>query len=60
MINYSVKNGIYPIIEVITPEEIIEANNKVEKGEVQFRYVIDMKSLNNILIRFKISLFIKN
>lgn len=45
MINYSVENGIYPLIEVITPEEITEAYNKVEKGEVQFRYVIDMKSL---------------
>lgn len=45
MINYSVENEIYPLIEVITPEEITEAYNKVEKGEVQFRYVIDMKSL---------------
>ncbi|MCD8029906.1 MAG: NAD(P)-dependent alcohol dehydrogenase [Bacteroides sp.] len=45
MINYSVEKGIYPEIEVITPAQITEAYDKIEAGEVQFRYVIDMSKL---------------
>lgn len=45
MLDYSVAKGIYPTIEVITPAQITEAYGKVEAGEVQFRYVIDMSKL---------------
>ncbi|MCD8044532.1 MAG: NAD(P)-dependent alcohol dehydrogenase [Tannerellaceae bacterium] len=45
MIDYSVAKGIYPGIEIINPDQINEAWNKVEAGEVQFRYVIDMSKL---------------
>ncbi len=47
MIDYSVQNGIYPDVEVIPAEAaaIDKAYRNVEKGEVKFRYVIDMSTL---------------
>jgi uncharacterized zinc-type alcohol dehydrogenase-like protein len=45
MIDYSVKNKIYPQIEIIEPTQITEAYKKIIKGESQFRYVIDMSKL---------------
>ena len=45
MLDYSVKNGIYPQIELIKMSEINEAFEKVAAGQAKFRYVIDMKSL---------------
>ncbi|WP_258443078.1 NAD(P)-dependent alcohol dehydrogenase [Helicobacter sp. 16-1353] len=47
MIDYSIANNIYPDVEVIkaTSSEINKAYQRVAKGEVQFRYVIDMKTL---------------
>lgn len=45
MIDYSVKNNIYPIVEVVPIQKVNEAFKNVAKGEVQFRYVIDMSSL---------------
>jgi uncharacterized zinc-type alcohol dehydrogenase-like protein len=47
MLDYSVKNNIYPEVEIIRAEGQIvdEAYQKVLAGEVKFRYVIDMKTL---------------
>ncbi|MFV0418366.1 MAG: NAD(P)-dependent alcohol dehydrogenase [Dysgonomonas sp.] len=45
MIDYSVKNNIYPQVEIIAPSQITEAYKKVAAGEVHFRYVIDMSKL---------------
>ncbi|MNL73308.1 Aldehyde reductase YahK [compost metagenome] len=45
MIDYSVKNNIYAQVEVIPVQRINEAYQHILDGKVQFRYVIDMKSL---------------
>ena len=45
MLDFSVKNGIYPQIELIPISEINNTYKKVAKGEANFRFVIDMKSL---------------
>ncbi|MDR2345884.1 MAG: NAD(P)-dependent alcohol dehydrogenase [Planctomycetaceae bacterium] len=45
MLNYSVKNKIYPRIEIIEPSQISDAYKKIKNGEAQFRYVIDMNKL---------------
>jgi uncharacterized zinc-type alcohol dehydrogenase-like protein len=42
MLDYSVKNNIYPQVEFIAPSQITEAYKKLDKGEVRFRFVIDM------------------
>ncbi|TDO22485.1 putative zinc-type alcohol dehydrogenase-like protein [Pedobacter duraquae] len=45
MLDYSVANNIYPDVEIISANQIDEAYQKVIDGKVQFRYVIDMKTL---------------
>lgn len=45
MLDYSIKNNIYPKVEVIPIQQINEAYKNVLDGKVQFRYVIDMASL---------------
>lgn len=45
MLDYSVKNNIYPYVEIIEPSQITDAYKKVADGEVRFRYVIDMSKL---------------
>lgn len=47
MMDYSVAHGIYPDVEVIKADAdlITDAYEKVKKGEVKFRYVIDMSTL---------------
>lgn len=51
VVDYSVKNRLYPMVKVIkgTPEEvakqITEAYNTVVNGDVQFRFVIDVRDL---------------
>lgn len=47
MMDYSVQNNIYPIVEIIKadPAEIDKAYKNVQDGKVKFRYVIDMKTL---------------
>ena len=49
MIDYSIENNIYPNVEIINADSksITEAYNKVIDGEVKFRYVIDMKTIDN-------------
>ena len=47
MMDYSVAHGIYPDVEVIKAyaDLITDAYEKVKNGEVKFRYVIDMSTL---------------
>lgn len=47
MMDYSVAHGIYPDVEVIKADAdlITDAYDKVKNGEVKFRYVIDMSTL---------------
>lgn len=47
MLDYSVKNNIYPQVQVIRAEgrAVDEACRNVRDGKVKFRYVIDMKTL---------------
>lgn len=47
MIDYSVANNIYPEVEIIKADgnAVSEAYQNVIDGKVQFRYVIDMKTL---------------
>lgn len=45
VLDFCARHGIGPDIEVIRIEDINDAYEKVEKGEVRFRYVIDMASI---------------
>ncbi|WP_338731325.1 NAD(P)-dependent alcohol dehydrogenase [Mangrovimonas cancribranchiae] len=47
MLDYSVANNIYPEVEIIEakPEEVDKAYEKIDAGEVKFRYVIDMRTI---------------
>jgi uncharacterized zinc-type alcohol dehydrogenase-like protein len=45
VLDFCAEHGIGPDIEVIRAEELNDAYDKVEKGDVRFRYVIDMASL---------------
>ena len=45
MMDYSIAKGIYPEVEVISVTEIDEPYLNVLKGNVKFRYVIDMATL---------------
>jgi len=45
VIDFCAEHGIAPEIEVIPIQQINQAMKKVEKGDVRFRYVIDMASL---------------
>ena len=45
VLNFCAEHGIGPDIEIIDIQNVNEAYKKVEKGDVRFRYVIDMASL---------------
>ncbi len=45
MLDFSLKNKIYPEIEIIRPDRINEAWEEMLTGRGKFRYVIDMKHL---------------
>jgi uncharacterized zinc-type alcohol dehydrogenase-like protein len=45
VLNFCAQHGIGPEIELINIEDVNDAYDKVEKGEVRFRYVINMASL---------------
>ena len=47
VLDFCAKHHIGPEIQLIPIQEINEAYKKVEKGEVRFRYVIDMESLKS-------------
>ncbi len=46
MLDFSLKNNIYPEIEIINPDQIDEAYEKMTTGKAKFRYVIDISKLN--------------
>jgi len=45
MLDYSVAQNLYPDVEVISVDQIDEAYRKVLEGDVKFRYVIDMRTM---------------
>jgi len=45
VLDFCAQHGIGPDIEIIPIQEVNEAYKKVERGDVRFRYVIDMESL---------------
>jgi uncharacterized zinc-type alcohol dehydrogenase-like protein len=45
VLDFCAKHGIGPDVELIDIEDVNDAYDKVEKGDVRFRYVIDMTSL---------------
>lgn len=45
MIDFSVKHGIYPAVEVIPIQELDKAYKSLSEGKATARYVIDMESL---------------
>ena len=47
VLDFCAKHGITPDIEIIDISDINDAYKKVEKGEVHYRYVIDMATLRN-------------
>lgn len=42
MLDFSLKHKIYPEIEIINPDQIDEAYEKMTTGQAKFRYVIDI------------------
>ena len=47
VLDFCAEHSIAPDVEVIKIEDVNDAYQKVEKGDVRFRYVIDMASLKN-------------
>ncbi|PAF43724.1 NAD(P)-dependent alcohol dehydrogenase [Helicobacter sp. 11S03491-1] len=45
MLDFSIKHGIYPEIEIIRADEIDKAYENLTTGKAKFRYVIDMSTL---------------
>ncbi len=45
MLDFCAKHNIAPEIEVITPDQINEAYERVLKSDVRYRFVIDMKKI---------------
>jgi uncharacterized zinc-type alcohol dehydrogenase-like protein len=45
MLNFCAKNGITPEIEVINPQVVNEAYERVLRSDVRYRFVIDMSKL---------------
>jgi uncharacterized zinc-type alcohol dehydrogenase-like protein len=45
VLDFCAQHGIGPEIEIIRIQDVNDAYKKVEKGDVRFRYVIDMASL---------------
>ncbi len=45
MLDYPVANNVYPHVEVIPIQELVEVDRKVLAGKVKFRYVMDMRTL---------------
>jgi uncharacterized zinc-type alcohol dehydrogenase-like protein len=46
VLDFCAEHGIGPDIQLIDIEDVNDAYDKVEKGEVRFRYVINMASLD--------------
>jgi uncharacterized zinc-type alcohol dehydrogenase-like protein len=45
VLDFCAEHGIGPDIELINIDDVNDAYDKVEKGDVRFRYVINMASL---------------
>lgn len=45
MLDFSIKNNIYPEIEIVEPKDINDVYDKLTSGKANFRYVIDMSKL---------------
>ncbi len=48
VLQFCAEHNVAPDIQVIRIDELNDAHDKVEKGEVRFRYVIDMASLHSV------------
>ena len=46
MLDFCAEHGIGPDVEVIAIQDINAAYKKVEKGDVRFRYVIDIATMD--------------
>lgn len=46
MLDISIKEGIYPEIEIISVNDIDKAYENLTNGKARFRYVIDMSSID--------------
>ncbi|RYF73012.1 MAG: NAD(P)-dependent alcohol dehydrogenase, partial [Comamonadaceae bacterium] len=51
VLDFCARHGIGPDVEVIPIQDVNDAYKKVEKGDVRFRYVIDMASLHKEAVR---------
>ena len=47
VLDFCAKHNIAPDIQIIDIAEINDAYKRVEKGDVRFRYVIDMSTLKD-------------
>lgn len=45
MLDFSAEHGIAPMIEVIRADQVDEAYEHVLRGDVRYRFVIDMSTL---------------
>ena len=46
MLDFCAEHGVLPEIETIRMDEVDEAYERMEKGDVRYRFVIDMSSLD--------------
>ena len=46
MLNFCAQKGVYPECEIIPIQQINQAFERMERGEVKYRFVIDMASLS--------------
>jgi D-arabinose 1-dehydrogenase-like Zn-dependent alcohol dehydrogenase len=42
MLHFSAEHGIYPEVEFITPDHVNTALERLERGDVRYRFVIDL------------------
>jgi uncharacterized zinc-type alcohol dehydrogenase-like protein len=45
MLEFCAEHGIVADIEMVQPDQINEAFKRLEKGDVKYRFVVDMKAL---------------
>ena len=45
MLEFSAKNNITPEIEIISPDQINSAYERILKSDVRYRFVMDMSKL---------------
>lgn len=47
MLDFCARKGVYPECEIIDIQQINQAFERMERGDVKYRFVIDMASLSN-------------